>query len=198
MNHPPTHIDGALVLYYYHLHTIRGTGSHTIQLENGEWYIPANAAIAKYSNDTTIFRFYCDEAWNVVSAFAHRSIEEAIDEIETGYSGARKRIQKAKPIIIEEQWYLMDCDFPDLNWARIRVFQDEVAEVFDMDGRTTRFATFEEAYYFLREDEYVRFDELDDEEAQALRRPLHTIAPPQGKTDEEILPLMFPKWSGAY
>jgi hypothetical protein len=191
ISHPPRYLDKALVLYYCHLSTTHKTGNHTLRLENGEFYTPANAAIARYDNNSKVYRFYCDENWTVVSDFDHISIEEAIDEIENGYRGARKETRKAHPVVVEEQWYLMDCSLPNLNWARIRIFQDGVAEVFDMDGRITRFITAEEAYYFLREDEFVRFDELDDEEVEALRRPLHTITPPKGETDEEILPRMF-------
>jgi hypothetical protein len=44
-----------------------------------------------------------------------------------------------------DSWYLMYSSLPDLNWARLRVFQSGRAEVFDCDGRTTRFLSQEEA-----------------------------------------------------
>src|SRR5262245_16336902 len=43
-----------------------------------------------------------------------------------------RRMKKSETY--KESWYLMDCSLPDLNWARLRVFESGRAEVFDCDG----------------------------------------------------------------
>jgi hypothetical protein len=89
------------------------------------------------------------------------------------------------------QWWLMWCDFPNLNWARLRVFADGSADVFDMDGRIFNFANEEEASHFLAEDEYSELSTLDEVDERELGMPLSSITPPDGTTDEEMLCRMY-------
>lgn len=79
-----------------------------------------------------------------------------------------------------ESWYLMDSSLPDLNWARLRVFESGQAEVFDCDGRTTAFATEQDAKWWLLEDEFRSLDkfDVDDEAEHGIR--FAEIHPPQG------------------
>lgn len=65
---------------------------------------------------------------------------------------------------IETDWWLMTCSFPDLNWARRRVFDNGRADVFDCDGSTHDFASAEEAQSWLREDEFDALASMDAEE----------------------------------
>jgi hypothetical protein len=91
----------------------------------------------------------------------------------------------------EHKWYLMSCSFPDLNWARLTVYLDGSAEVFDCDGRTTAFASAEEARHWLLEDEFLALENLDDEDERELGRPLSSITPPSGNSKEDLLAQMF-------
>ncbi len=58
--------------------------------------------------------------------------------------------------VVLETWWLDESALPDLLWARLRCFSDGRAEVFDLDGNVTSFATAEEARMFLLEDEYAQ------------------------------------------
>ena len=91
------------------------------------------------------------------------------------------------------QWWLMWCDFPNLNWARLRVFADGSADVFDMDGRTSKFPNEEEARHFLAEDEFSELSTLDEDDEWELGVPLASITPPVGTSDEELFPKMYVK-----
>ncbi len=104
--------------------------------------------------------------------------------------GAMKLKREA---ITKVQWWLMWCDFPNLNWARLRVYDNSSTDVFDMDGRTHQFADEEEARNFLFEDEYSELSTLDDEDEKELGVSLSSITPPVGETDEELLPQMYKK-----
>lgn len=65
-----------------------------------------------------------------------------------------------------KQWWLHDCDLPDrLQWARLRVFDDGRADAcFDPTERLYGFDCERYAGYFLSEDEYIRFDHIEDED----------------------------------
>jgi hypothetical protein len=91
------------------------------------------------------------------------------------------------------QWWLMWCDFPNLNWARLRVYADGSTDVFDMDGRTSKFPNEEAAREFLAEDEFTELSLLDEEDERKLGVPLASLAPPIGISDEELFPNMYVK-----
>ena len=85
----------------------------------------------------------------------------------------------------------MWCDFPNLNWARLRVFADGSADVFDMDGRILEFSSEQEATLDLASDEYSKLTNLDEDDERELGIPLATIEPPVGASDADLLPQMF-------
>ncbi len=85
----------------------------------------------------------------------------------------------------------MDCNFPALNWARLGFYPDELAEVFDMDGKTHPFASAQEARFFLGEDEFTSWDPQDEMLEEELGQPLASMAPPVGETAEALLPQMY-------
>lgn len=82
-------------------------------------------------------------------------------------------------------------DFPNLNWARLRVFDDGSADVFDMDGRTLEFPNEKEAMLSLAEDGHSKFSRFDEEDEREWGIPLRSIAPPAGDSDEELPPQMY-------
>lgn len=67
---------------------------------------------------------------------------------------------------MRESWWLMDCSFPDLVWARLRVREDGVVEVVSAGNRHA-FADEETARHWLAEDEFIPLSDLDD---PAIRR----------------------------
>ncbi len=85
----------------------------------------------------------------------------------------------------------MTCSFPSLNWARMRVYEDGTADVFDMDGRLLKFATVEEAQADLWEDEYRELSQLGEDDEKDLGIPLSEIETPSASTDSELLPSMY-------
>jgi hypothetical protein len=192
---PPLTLDGAMVLYSCSLGPpVQPTGRHAIHQEDGSISIPANVAICRYPDNLTIYRFYCDDNWNVVTDMDYPSVEEAIEAIEHDYVGVQQRIQKPSPHIAQEHWYVMSCDFPDLNWARLRIYADGTAETFDVDGCTIRFANEEVAQQELTIDEYVKLDDLDEMDEAALHRQVTMITPPHGNTDSELVPQMYQRF----
>ena len=85
----------------------------------------------------------------------------------------------------------MSCSFPSLNWARLRVYSDSHADIFDMDGRLLTFPTLEQAKNHLLEDEYVSLDNLDLEDYAELRMADGQLTPPLATSDKELLSQMF-------
>ena len=86
---PPSRLDGAIVLYYCLLdERVKPSGVHSIRLEDGSSFVPTRAAICQYEGDSNIYRFYCDDQWQVITDMSYASLEEAVAEIESGYSGA--------------------------------------------------------------------------------------------------------------
>lgn len=87
----------------------------------------------------------------------------------------------------------MYSSFPDLNWARLRVFDEGEAEVLDCDGNVHRFETKREAINWLLEDEFTAFENLDADEEVDYGIKISELVPPAGKSDYEILSLMYVK-----
>jgi hypothetical protein len=85
----------------------------------------------------------------------------------------------------------MYCDFPNLNWARLRVFLSGGAEIFDCDGKIHRFKTGEEALSWLNEDEFTDFDKLSAEDEIEYGITLSQITPPQAQSDEDLRTKMY-------
>jgi hypothetical protein len=77
-----------------------------------------------------------------------------------------------------QEWWLDESALPDLVWARLRTFEDGKAEVLDMDGRISIFASAGDAANYLMEDEYVRPGSVDPEELNRLGLVPQDLAPP--------------------
>ncbi|MEH1845721.1 MAG: hypothetical protein V7L25_12175 [Nostoc sp.] len=108
-------------------------------------------------------------------------------------NGNKMQFQE-KPIL-KENWWLMWCSFPKLNWARLRVYDDFSAEILDCDGSKYTFSNEEEARYYLMEDEFTQFESLDEEDEQELGIPLYLIQIPKGKNEKELIEKMYVKQS---
>jgi hypothetical protein len=92
-----------------------------------------------------------------------------------------------------ETWYLMYSSFPDLNWARLRVFSDGGAEVFDCDGNVYKFQAREEAVDGLLEDEFTAFDSLGADDEVDYGITITEISHPYSESDAGLVGLMYVK-----
>ena len=94
MTRPPPQLDGAQVLYYGMLdQRVKPTGRHRAIID-GHSYTPVYVAVCQYPDDSTIYRFYCDSSWNVMTDTDFETVEESIADIERDYAGAMNIIQK--------------------------------------------------------------------------------------------------------
>jgi len=94
----------------------------------------------------------------------------------------------------EEQWWIASLG-DAFVWARMRVLDSGVAEVFNAEGETLRYDDEDAAQMALLDAEFRSFDGLDDDDAMALGFELDSIEPPQAESDEELLPLMTERLS---
>ena len=96
-------------------------------------------------------------------------------------------------IISKEIWWLMSGDFPDLHWSRLQIYNDNTAEVLQIDGKRYKFDSEEEARWFLLEDDYSSFENLDAEDEEELGMTISSIQIPYGNNDDEIMKKMYVK-----
>lgn len=89
----------------------------------------------------------------------------------------------------EEQWWLASLG-KTLIWARLRVHDSGVAEVFDCDGRTLPYDSEDSARAALLDAEFRAYDGLDADDAQALGFTLEAVQPPRAETDAALRELM--------
>jgi hypothetical protein len=92
--------------------------------------------------------------------------------------------------VVFESWWLDESALPDLLWARLRCFSDGRAEVLDLDGRYTQFASEDEARLFLLEDEYAQLDRIAVENFIDAGMSPGVPRPPQAHSDVELVGLM--------
>ena len=93
--------------------------------------------------------------------------------------------------IESEQWWLA-CPAVLLVWARLRVLDSGVAQVFDSQGETLVYDSEDSARAALLEAEFSALDGLDDDDAVAMTGMLaDELQPPQGDSDEELMPQMI-------
>ena len=87
------------------------------------------------------------------------------------------------------QWWVAQLgDF--LIWARLRVRETGVAEVFGSDGETLTYDDEDAARQALLDAEFRAFDGLDADDAAAMGFDLDSVEPPRADKDEELLPYM--------
>lgn len=81
--------------------------------------------------------------------------------------------------VVKVVWYLESCSLPKLRWARLRVFDNGTADASFAENSTLYgFDKEEYAGYFLGEDEYERFDLMDQEDEKDYGIKLSSILPP--------------------
>lgn len=87
--------------------------------------------------------------------------------------------------VTDEQWWVASIG-DTLVWARLRVLDSGVAQVFDCSGETVPYDSEDSARTSLLDAEYRAFDGLDDADAALMGFDLEEVEPPQG--DESSLP----------
>ena len=88
------------------------------------------------------------------------------------------------------RWWLAALG-TNLVWARLRLRDSGVAEVFDCDGRTLTYDSEDSAHAALLDAEFRAYDGLDEDDALALGFSLATVMPPQARDDEALRELMI-------
>lgn len=91
-----------------------------------------------------------------------------------------------------EQWWVASLG-DTLVWARMRVFDSGLAEVFSADGETLRYDDEDSAHGALLDAEFRAFDGLDEDDAAVLGFDLDSIDPPEAENDEDLLRYMTQK-----
>ncbi len=86
------------------------------------------------------------------------------------------------------EWWLADCSYyPDLYWARLRTFSNGTADVlFQDENKAYRFENAEYAGYFIREDEFSRFQDLDEDDRNDLKIPIEMLIETPNWTNREV------------
>lgn len=91
MHDVPETLDGAWVLAYCALDGCTATGLHQLIID-GKPVRPTYAAVCSYGDDSPVYHFSCNEAWEVIGDFDYDSLEAAIEHIDRMYRGARERM----------------------------------------------------------------------------------------------------------
>jgi hypothetical protein len=71
------------------------------------------------------------------------------------------------------EWWLSWChEYPNLFWARLRIFSNGKADVlFQDENKTYGFENEEFAGYFISQDEFSKFENIDEEDRNGLEIP---------------------------
>ena len=90
------------------------------------------------------------------------------------------------------QWWLATLG-RTVIWARLRVLDAGTAEVFDSDGNTLPYDSEDSARAALMDAEFVEYDGIDEDDAQARGFTMAELDPPQADDDDRLAPLMVRK-----
>lgn len=90
--------------------------------------------------------------------------------------------------VIKVQWWLSWVnEYPDLYWARLRTFSNGKADVlFQDESNSYGFDNEEFAGYFISEDEFIRFENIDEEDKNDLEIPKEVLIETPDWRDKEV------------
>ena len=91
-----------------------------------------------------------------------------------------------------EEWWLTAFN-RHLIWARLRVLESGVAQVFDSTGNTLVYESDDIARAALMDAEFRSLEGMDDDDAEAFGLLLEEMQPPEGDDDDELIPQMMRK-----
>lgn len=92
---------------------------------------------------------------------------------------------------VDEQWWLAVIG-DTLVWARLRLLDSGIAQVFDSSGETVPYDSEDSARAALLDAEYRAFDGLDADDAAQMGFDLDDLEPPEGD-DDQLRERMFVK-----
>jgi hypothetical protein len=93
------------------------------------------------------------------------------------------------------EWWLASLG-ANLVWARLRVREAGTAEVFDADGNTLAYDSEDTARAALMDAEFVAWEGLDEEDANARGFSLESVRPPDADSDDALRTRMFVSLAG--
>ena len=95
-----------------------------------------------------------------------------------------KRLFYEGKTLAKVEWWLSYCsEYPDLAWARLRVFTDGSADAAFEESKVYGFDERNFASYFLGEDEYMPFDLMDEQDEADIGVKKADISPPSWSDD---------------
>ena len=80
MEQPPEILDGARVLQFASLSHSQPTGAAWHVVDGVVVSRFAGLAVARYDNNPSVYLFYCDDDWNVVTDTQHEDVSSAIQQ----------------------------------------------------------------------------------------------------------------------
>jgi hypothetical protein len=87
-------------------------------------------------------------------------------------------------MLAEVEWWISYCsEYPNLYWARLRVFTDGSADAAFDESKVYGFDDRKYADYFLSEDEYMPFASMDEEDEANIGVRKSNISPPSWEDD---------------
>ena len=92
----------------------------------------------------------------------------------------------------QDQWWIAPAG-DSIVWARLRVLDSGVAEIFGAQGETLRYEDEDSARAALLDADFAAFDGLDEDDAAFLGYDLESLAPPEAESEEELVALMSEK-----
>src|SRR5690606_37780962 len=93
------------------------------------------------------------------------------------------------------EWWLATLG-RHIVWARLRVREAGTADVFDADGNTLAYDSEDSARAALMDAEFVAYEGLDEDDAQARGFSLEDVRPPEADSDEALRARMFVSLAG--
>jgi hypothetical protein len=91
--------------------------------------------------------------------------------------------------VLNEHWWIASLG-RTLVWARLRVRESGVGEVFDCDGNTLVYDSEDSARAALMDAEFRSLDGMDEADAADWGVLLEDLTPPEGEEDEDLVPQM--------
>lgn len=90
--------------------------------------------------------------------------------------------------VIKIQWWLSWChEYPDLYWARLRTFSSGKADVlFQDESKSYGFDNEEFAGNFIAEDEFSKFENIDEDDKKELEIPKKVLIETPDWKDKEV------------
>lgn len=111
-----------------------------------------------------------------------------LNSIKNTILGNSEKHEFYKNCVVEKvEWWLMDCCYyPELFWARLRIFSNGTVDVmFQDENKAYGFENKYEAEFFLVDDEFRTFHDMDDEDKEFIKIPLNTsIETPNWENNE--------------